>query len=108
MLHWTRKGRTIYVEKKEKESEEKKKKKLVKCDIVPYRYVLLGVLMIFFFFFPFLFVVLFHFCTFNGLHLNLCISFKKNLNLFRTFFFLCVCVDNLIITKAGWFEHFES
>ena len=98
MLHWTRKGRTIYVEKKEKESEEKKKKKLVKCDIVPYRYVLLGVLMIFFFFFPFLFVVLFHFCTFNGVHLNL----------FRTFFFLCVCVDNLIITKAGWFEHFES
>ena len=31
MLHWTRKGRTIYVEKKAKESEEKKM--LVKCDI---------------------------------------------------------------------------
>ena len=73
---------------------------LVKCDIVPYTYVILGVLMIFFFFFPFLFVVLFHFCTFNGVHLNLCTFFKKkNLNLFRTLF--CVCVDNLIVTKNG-------
>ena len=80
------------LKKRRKKVKKRKKKKLVKCDIVPYRYVLLGVLMIFFFFFPFLFVVLFHFCTFNGVHLNLCIFFKKNLNLFRTFFFLCVCV----------------